>query len=190
MYHIITKPGIDTIMCYQKNNDSEMMCLGQYEPVYESETKCEFDIQIINSSTIYIDMLAYGDHGGTVQYRLTDILSNPIQENTNTSHTSIVIINTPHAIKCVIIEFPEDLCKMLKLYSATRLVQFTDTKCTSEQLLSKGIDPEAKNWIARIHMTLPDIPYEKLMSHIQNSSPVLVKCYPHIFQSEINPIIS
>ncbi len=187
MYHIITKPGIDTLLCYQKNSDSIMECLGKYDPVYESETKCEFDVNLINDSIIYIDMLAFGERGGSVQYRLAEVLSNPITETTRGNHISSVIINTPHAIQCVLLEFPEDLCKMLKMCPISRLIRFTDTQSSSEQMLAKGIDPEAKNWICRVKMEIPDWAYSKLMSAIQNSSPVLVKCYPHLFQTELKP---
>jgi len=189
MYHVITKPFIDCILAYQY--DSRMVCLGKMDPVHEDKEKKSFNIKLINSSKLTLDILSFGC-GGTTQYRLTDVLSNPITEESckKGSHSSAIIINSPHAIEAVLLEFPNDLCELFSIDPITRLLRFTDNSKNADDLLAKGIDPEAKNWMTYSILTIPEWGKQRpndFIRLLKNSMPIIVNCYSHLHQIDVEP---
>lgn len=175
-YHLKVRPWIDNVFVFTTINGKQTP-FGMMQPAedYETMTLSDTDIKMFNitlpseqrpnSKTLAsFNMLAYGI-GGTGEYNLTNLLSEPINPESIKAnvHMSNIVVNTPLQINAVLIEFPkviQDLLNINKWLWLIRLDKKTfkeNNKFDNHDLMARGVDPavEAKTYVGQLLYTLP-----------------------------------
>lgn len=142
-YTISTNNSVDCVMVYTDNKEFSYSA----ELIQEDSTSRNWKIQVPDEKNIILWFLQYGN-GGTANYKIKDLISQ-----------DAIIVNTPEAIKAVLIELPNGLNKKFLNLKPVR-------KFDEENMERYGIEKNNRGWIQYIE--IPEV--------VKNKN-AIVHCY-------------
>lgn len=144
-YVIKTNSSVDNVMIYTDNKEFSHSA----QLIADDKISRSWQIKLKNKNTIILWNLQYG-MGGTAEYQLKDLVSK-----------DAVIVNTPEAIKAVLVELPDNLNRKFLNLKPVR-------KFSEETMELYDMEKNNRNWIQ--YVDLPESILEK---------PVIVHCYEY-----------
>lgn len=193
-FHLKVRPWIDVVFTF--TNDGVRVPFDVMRPAddYDNMTLDDNDIKVFNitfpknTKLATFNMLAYGV-GGTGEYNLNNLLSEPIKPGSNLM--SNIVVNTPLQIKAVLIEFPkgiQDLLSINKWIYLTKLDKktFKETnKFNNHDLMARGVDPdaEAQNYVTQLRYTLPAWAIDRPADFIKHINTFVINV--HCFEGSV-----
>ena len=205
-FHYIVKKIVDRIVLFYIDQTNVLKYIG--DMVYINNQAIESKVKIFNGSiplTLpngkFLANMLGGE--GITSYTFNTLFSIPItikilnliksQNNDGKKYIlkNTIIINTPEEVKFIIIQTPEKLRKLLNLpeyifpinIKESNIVLFPE-KTTCREKLSKGVDPQAIQYIKNISIDISNIILDNLENELLSSLDEYqfhIYCYSHIW---------
>lgn len=185
-YHLKARSWVDMVHVFCDGPLGMMIPAENYDEMHLGAN----DIKVFNFTFINragpiqasFNILSYGQYGGSAEYKLSDLLSEPISAGSTLSN---IVVNTPENHNAVLLEFPQQLREALGVSRWLYMIRL-DTKCVktannydNHDLLARGIDPVARNWVAQVKYIQPEWATQRLDDFIKyvDSHLVTVHCF-------------
>ena len=191
LYSITVKPEVDQIHLYDENNTM----IGMMNPAedYDTMMLSQNDVKVFtlpipaDIESLNVHLMGYGNVGGTTEYKINDVLSVPICDESKYTqkYKSPIIINTPNQIRDVLIQIPESVRKLTGLGEWYQPVSIDkDTlkstyKYQPSEFAARGIDITGKTWFSQCDICLPDWSMDSpnFFEILNEQLPVRVHCF-------------
>lgn len=189
-FHLMVKNYVDKILIFQinKNNTSKYVD----EMIFINNQDMEPDIKIFNGTVNIIDsnkfsIVMLADEA-TTSYTFNNLFSIPIDnellsnlKNNNVKDNkyiikNTIILNVPDMVKFIIIKTPEKLRKLIGLSKYIFPVNIKEhnitlfpEKTSNREKLSKGVDPQANQYIVYVYIDFTNIIQDELDNELIES---------------------